>query len=70
MDRSVPERWEDWSDKGFGYLDEEEEPAPDGRMSPEQQAKIFKWFWLIALVMMLAGFGLMVMLLLGNNLFE
>jgi hypothetical protein len=65
----VPERWDDWSDKGFGYLHEEEEPPGEGKLTAEQQAKVFRWFWLIALVMMLAGFGLMVMLLLGNNPF-
>lgn len=73
MQLSVPERWDDWSDKGFGYLHEEEKEkvvAPDGKMGSEQQARILKWFWLIALVMMLAGFGLMIMLLLGNNPFR
>ncbi|UCC93852.1 MAG: hypothetical protein JSW25_04070 [Thermoplasmata archaeon] len=64
----MPERWDDWSDKGFGYLDEEEE-VPEGKLTPEQRTFIFRWFWLIALVMMLAGFGLMIMLLLGDNPF-
>ncbi len=66
----MPERWEDWSDRGFGYLHEEEETPADGRLTPEQQARVLRWFWLISLVMMLAGFGLMVMLFLGNNPFE
>jgi hypothetical protein len=65
---TVPERWDDYSDKGFGYLHEEEEEK-QGTMSPERQAMLFRWFWLIALVMMLAGFGLMIMLLLGENPF-
>lgn len=64
----MPERWDDWSDKGFGYLHEEERPGP-GKLTPEGRARLFKWFWLIALVMMLAGFGLMVLLLLGQNPF-
>jgi hypothetical protein len=65
----VTERWDDWSDKGFGYLHEDEETPVDGKLTPQQQARLFRWFWLIALVMMLAGFGLMIMLLLGNNPF-
>ena len=68
----MAERWDDWSDKGFGYLHEDEEEtesSPGSKMTPEQQAKIFRWFWLIALVMMLGGFGLMVMLLLGESPF-
>jgi hypothetical protein len=64
----VPERWDDWSDKGFGYLHEDEEAGP-GKLTAEGRAKLLRWFWLIALVMMLAGFGLMIMLLLGNSPF-
>jgi len=35
----------------------------------EARIKLLKWFWLIALAMMLAGFGLMVLLLTGNSPF-
>jgi len=66
--RSVPERWDDWSDKGFGYL-HEEEPRQPGKMTGEERARLFQWFWIIALAMTLAGFGLMVLLLLGRNPF-
>ncbi len=70
MDGTVPERWDDWSDKGFGYLHEEEEvKTPSGQMSPDAKAKLLRWFWLIALVMMLVGFGLMILLLTGDNPF-
>ncbi len=66
----MPERWDDWSDKGFGYLREEEGGTPEpGQLTPEGKARLLKWFWLIALVMMLAGFGLMVLLLTGNSPF-
>jgi hypothetical protein len=68
MTRTVPERWDDWSDKGFGYLHDEEVPEP-GRLTSEQRARLFKWFWLVALIMTLAGFGLMVLLLFGENPF-
>ena len=65
----MPERWDDWSDNGFGYLheDEEEVRTGTGQLSPAGKARLLKWFWLIALVMMLAGFGLMVLLLTGNS---
>jgi hypothetical protein len=65
----VPERWDDWSDKGFGYLHEEEPKPEPGTLTPEGRARLLKWFWLIALVMMLAGFGLMILLLWGRNPF-
>jgi hypothetical protein len=66
----VPERWDDWSDKGFGYLREDEEVrAEPGQLTPEGKARLLKWFWLIALVMMLAGFGLMILLLTGRSPF-
>jgi hypothetical protein len=65
----VPERWDDWSDKGFGYLHEEEPKVEPGTLTPEGRARLLKWFWLIALVMMLAGFGLMIMLLWARNPF-
>jgi len=65
---SVTERWDDWSDKGFGYLHEEEKAEP-GQMTPEKRVRVFKLFWLIALIMTLAGFGLMILLLWGTNPF-
>jgi hypothetical protein len=66
----VPERWDDWSDKGFGYLHEEEEKRPEsGQLTPEGKARLLRWFWLIALVMMLAGFGIMILLLTGRSPF-
>jgi hypothetical protein len=66
----MPERWDDWSDKGFGYLDEDEaKPSEPGQLTPEGKARLLRWFWLIALVMMLTGFGIMVLLLTGNSPF-
>lgn len=65
----MSERWDDWSDKGFGYLHEEEKVEP-GRLSPEGRARLLRWFWLIALVMMLAGFGLMILVLTGDSPFR
>lgn len=64
----MAERWDDWSDKGFGYL-HEDEPVEAGKLTSEQRVRLFKLFWLIALIMTLAGFGLMILLLWGENPF-
>ena len=39
------------------------------REDPEVRAKFLKWFWLIALLMMLGGYAIMVLLILGKNPF-
>lgn len=68
INRPVAKRWDDWGDKGFGYLHEEERAEP-GKLTSEQRVRLFKLFWLIALIMTLAGFGLMILLLWGESPF-
>ena len=36
---------------------------------PELKLKLLKWFWLIALLMMLGGYAIMVLMILGRNPF-
>jgi hypothetical protein len=59
-----------WTDKD----DEEDDfPMREGVSRLSQDAdfriKILKWFWLIALVMMLFGYGIMVLVILGRSPF-
>lgn len=36
---------------------------------PELKLKLLKWFWLIALLMMLGGYAIMVLMIIGRNPF-
>lgn len=68
-DHACPVPWDDDEE-------EEEEHFLDrlitNRLGGQEQArlKLLKWFWLIALLMMLAGYAIIVLMIVGRNPFE
>lgn len=60
----MPDKEDDGHREGF-WASLEGRAAED----PGFRLKLLKWFWLIALAMMLAGYGLMIAILLGRSPF-
>ena len=59
-----------WDDED----DEDDFPMREPKSRLAQDAdfriKVLKWFWLIALLMMLMGYGIMVLVILGRSPFR
>ena len=57
--------WDDEEDDDLSLR----EPASRMAQDPDFRIKVLKWFWLIALLMMLFGYVIMLMVILGRSPF-
>lgn len=71
-----PVPWDDEEEEEKEEEEEEEEHFLDRlitkRLGGQQEArlKLLRWFWLIGLLMMMGGYLIMILMLVGRNPFE